>query len=267
MRPHLIGKMALFIQPALRGAAASLLAYLIVLSANTPLAFADELPVRGVIEPVRQAVIATDLVAPVATISGREGDRFGQGDLLIAFDCSRFEASLVSALADLDARTITHASNETLLARNAIARHDVLLSGTEVTKADANAQQLQSRVDQCRIQAPFAGKISEILVHEFEFPAAGAPLMRIISDDDLEIRIIVPSDWLSWLSIGAEFRFTIDETSGSHDGKIIRVGASVDPVSQTVILFGAFDGRIENILSGMSGSAVFADTEVAADGK
>ncbi|MDH3742250.1 MAG: HlyD family efflux transporter periplasmic adaptor subunit, partial [Hyphomicrobiales bacterium] len=202
----------------------------------------------------------------VKTIIGREGDSFRAGDLLIAFDCRRYEAELKGSLADLDARQITQKSNETLLARNAIAKHEVLLSKAEVTKAGAVVEQLRTRLDQCEVRAPFDGQVSEVMVNEFEFPKAGAPLIKVISSADLEIRIIVPSDWLSWLKVGEMFRFTVDETAETIDGKIVRRAASVDAVSQTVTLFGIFVDPSANIIPGMSGSAIFNNKKAAANG-
>lgn len=227
---------------------------------------AEKLPVRAVVEPVRQAVIATDIAAPVRSIIGREGDRFQAGDLLVALDCQRYEIELKSARAERDARQITQSSNEALLARSAIAKHDVLLSAAEVTKAEAAVEQLRTRIDQCEIRSRFAGTISEVLVHEFEFPKPGEPLMRIISTDELEIRVIIPSDWLSWLAVGTRFRFVVDETGTAHTGRIVRRGAAVDPVSQTITLFGTLDEASPNVIPGMSGSVAFDRKEAAASG-
>ena len=53
-----------------------------------------DLPARGVIRPVHKATIATDLLARVSELPLKEGDRFAAGDLLVAFDCRRYEAEI-----------------------------------------------------------------------------------------------------------------------------------------------------------------------------
>ena len=64
--------------------------------------------------------------------------------------------------------------------------------------------------------------------------------------------------WLGWLVPGSPFRFRIDETGRSYEAKVTRLGAAVDPVSQTVRGVGQFAGGREAVLPGMSGSAEFA---------
>lgn len=49
--------------------------------------------IRGLIKPLREAVLSTDVIAKIISIHVKEGDRFKQGDRLIQFDCSRQEHS------------------------------------------------------------------------------------------------------------------------------------------------------------------------------
>ena len=67
----------------------------------------------------------------------------------------------------------------------------------------------------------------------------------------------MPSYWLRTIASGTAFKFAVDELGVVHDGKIVRIGAAVDPVSQTIKIVGVFIVRPENVLSGMSGNATF----------
>ena len=88
-------------------------------------------------------------------------------------------------------------------------------------------------------------------------PQANAPLIKIVDDSRLEIDLIVPSKWMGWMTVGAKFEFKVDETGQTLEGEVIRTGAIVDPVSQTVDATGVLTVRPENVLPGMSGSARF----------
>jgi len=72
----------------------------------------------------------------------------------------------------------------------------------------------------------------------------------------LELSIIVPSKWMRWIDIGQRFNFAVDETGESFTAKIIRRGAAVDPVSQTIDITAKPLGDIK-ALTGMSGIARF----------
>ena len=69
----------------------------------------------------------------------------------------------------------------------------------------------------------------------------------------LELEFLVPSRWLMWLRVGGAFKVTIDETRKTYPAKFIRIGARVDPVSQSVKVVAAIDGRFPELVSGMSG--------------
>lgn len=45
----------------------------------------------------------------------------------------------------------------------------------------------------------------------------------------------------------------IDETGKTYPAKFIRIGARVDPVSQSVKVAAAIDGRFPDLMAGMSG--------------
>ena len=88
-------------------------------------------------------------------------------------------------------------------------------------------------------------------------PVPGKRLISIVSEQDPEIELIVPSTWLTWLARGTRFRFLIDETRTEHIGVVTRLSASVDTVSQTIKVFARFESPASDILSGMSGTANF----------
>ena len=85
------------------------------------------------------------------------------------------------------------------------------------------------------------------------------PLLRVLDDRTLEIRINAPSEWLRWLRPGADFELAIDETGSRHAARLERVNARVDAASQTVELIARFaDPQPAGLLAGMSGTASFA---------
>ena len=57
------------------------------------------LSARGVIRPWHEVKIAVELVAKVKALPLRVGDRFEKSDLLLEFDCARFQADLRAAKA------------------------------------------------------------------------------------------------------------------------------------------------------------------------
>jgi len=119
----------------------------------------------------------------------------------------------------------------------------------------------QARTKDCVIQAPYSGRVAELAVNAFETPGVNQPLMKIIGSDELELRLIVPSNWLSWLKIGESFSFQVDETGDEHQALVTQVGAEVDAVSRTVAITAKFESLPATVLPGMSGTALFDDSQ------
>ena len=197
-------------------------------------------PVRGVVRPRTQAVISTDLSFAVRSAPVLEGQRFRKGDLLLTFDCRRLEAEFQSVKAQHDEARLTAENSAYLHARKALGKFDLDIAHARVAKAAADIAAVSARLDQCSVVAPYDGRVAELLIREHETPQPGKPLLTVLSDQDLEIELIVPSSWLAWLEMGASFAFSIDETQSRHEAEIIRIGAAVDPVSQTVKAVGRF---------------------------
>jgi multidrug efflux pump subunit AcrA (membrane-fusion protein) len=85
----------------------------------------------------------------------------------------------------------------------------------------------------------------------------GNPLLDIIDTGQLEVQMIVPSRWLAWLRPGAAFQVDVEELGKRYPAKVQRLGAQIDPVSQTVDVTAALTGNAPELLPGMSGWAVF----------
>ena len=185
------------------------------------------------------------------------GDAFVKGKSLIQFDCSLHDAELAAARAELDAVQKKHENNLQLLELNAISNIEVDISATEVKKAAAEKQIADVRVRRCIIKAPYNGRVVETMVHEHESVGPDQKLLSILNDEQLEIELIVPSGWLTWLKKGIDFQFLVDETGINYKAKVAQLGASVDPVSQTIRVKGVFQSDSSEVLSGMSGTAKF----------
>ncbi len=230
----------------------------LVLSTGVPaMAQQPEDGVRGLLQPREQAVLASQVAARIIALPVREGERFEAGDVLVAFDCAFFEADLQAAEADLRAARARLANSEQLLALKSIGDLDVALARAEAAKAAADVRGKQVIVDQCRITAPFGGRVAGLAANAFESVAAGDDVLEILNDRDLEIKVIVPSHWLAWLSEGLPFQFHVDETGETMQAQLIRLGARIDPVSQTLPVFGRLVDASSVVLAGMSGTAVF----------
>lgn len=232
-------------------------AALAVMAVLPPAAQAEDAAARGVITALTEATIAVDYTARVAKLPKLEGELFRKGDALIVFDCRKYAAEVMAAKAQARARELVMANNRRLLAKGAIGANEVRVSEAEHEQARADVQALQARTGSCDFKAPFDGRLVERVVQEHESPAPNQPLIRIVDMTRLEIETIIPSKWLARVKPGDGFSFTVDETGETLAAEIVRLGATVDPVSQTIKAYGVLRDPGLSVLPGMSGTATF----------
>ena len=77
--------------------------------------------------------------------------------------------------------------------------------------------------------------------------------MHLVSHEEFEVELIVPSSWLHWIRKDLEFSIAVEEVKQSLEGKIIRIGSMIDPVSQTFNVYGQLKPTDLNLIPGMSG--------------
>lgn len=216
---------------------------------------------RGLVRSLGEAIISSEIAARITSMPYREGEVFSLGDVLVAFDCESMVANLSGAQADLRAAVVGLESARDMARMKAAGQRDVDLAEARRDRTQADVEGAQARVKGCEVRAPFSGAVVDRNANPHEVIGPSTPLMRIVDRERLEIELIVASSKLPYLQPGTPFLFRVDETGLIYQAKIIRLGAVVEPASQTVKVFGAFDGAFQGVLHGMSGAARFPAAE------
>ncbi|MEO9653438.1 efflux RND transporter periplasmic adaptor subunit [Marinomonas sp.] len=218
---------------------------------------------RGVIQAKQQATLASGIGAKVEQFNYRQGQGFEKGAVLVKFDCRGPLAEIKASQADVYMHKQKVAVNEEMAKFDSISDYEVLLTKTELSKAEAELEARQIELDACEIKAPFSGRVVETLVNRHEVVAKNDPLLAIVDAKQLEVSIIIPSTWLQWLETDHVIQFKVDELATQVEAKVIRISPVVDPVSKTIAITAVFNGKakeLKNLLPGMSGTAIFTYT-------
>jgi len=203
-----------------------------------------------------KAVLSSEIAATVSSLPFREGDSFRAGQTLVAFDCALYRASLAKAEATAQAARQTLKVDQRLAELNSIGNLEVEQAAAKVKEAEAEAAAMRVTVGKCAIAAPFSGSVAKLSVASHEFVSPGKPLMEILDTRKLELQMIVPSRWLAWLKKGGQFTVKVDELDKEYPARVVRLGARIDPVSQTISVVGEVRGSHPELLPGMSGWAM-----------
>ncbi len=218
----------------------------------------DRREIRAQLTPRRYTTLAAEIGAKVNRLPVAEGGRFKAGEVLIVFDCVLQQAQLNKARATQDAAEKAGAANRRLDELHSIGKVELEVSESEIAKAKADVAAYAAMMSKCSVAAPYAGRVAEQKVREQQYVQPGQALLEILDDSALELEFIVPSRWLAWIRPNQPFQVAIDETGRSYPAKVQRIGARVDPVSQSVKLSAVIDGHFPELIAGMSGKVLMA---------
>jgi RND family efflux transporter MFP subunit len=212
---------------------------------------------RALVTATQIVTISSELAARVEKINFLLGDAFKKGDTLISFECELYKAQRDVIQSNYDSASIQLENDDELLKMKSIGKLQHQLSVSALKKAEAELKIANLNVDRCKIIAPYDGKVMKVGTSIFTSIEQRQPLMSIVGDGLLEADIVVPSNWLRWLKKGHEVKITIDETGETLDATVIKLGATVDAVSQTIELKAQFNKKYETLIPGMSGIVKF----------
>lgn len=213
---------------------------------------------RVLLIPDRETTIVSQMVGTVQKLGGELGSAFRAGAPLVRFNCNEQLARLNMARAEHESADEQYQAKRRLLALNAAGEVEVTLAQAAVSKARAQIDLSNAQLGLCTIGAPFAGRVSRLHVREHQGVNVGQPLLDIVSDGPLQVKLNAPSYWLAWMKKGTAFQVDIDETGRSYPATISAINARVDAVSQSIEIEGRVAGRFPELLAGMSGNARFS---------
>ncbi|WP_200843874.1 efflux RND transporter periplasmic adaptor subunit [Pantoea sp. 18069] len=228
-----------------------------VRSAPPMAAQADPHAIRVLLSPELETVLASQMLGRIATLNVGLGTRVAKGRTLLSFDCSEANARLRMAQAEYANAKETQDVKERLRKLDAAGDSEVMLARTQADRARAAIALTEVQMGQCVVKAPFSGHIVKLHVKPAQGVNVGVPLLEMVSDGPLKLRLNVPSRWLHALKNGTTFEVVIDETRKTYPAKVTAINARVDAVAQTIEMEARIDGQHPELLAGMSGVARF----------
>ena len=219
--------------------------------------------VRVLLVADQETTLASQLVGRVHAVNASLGSNFNKGDVLVSFDCDEQNARLKMAQADLSSAREAHDAKLRLQGLQSAGEVEVSLAASAAEKASAQVAEYRAQQQQCNVLAPFDGRVIKVQVKAFQGVNQGQPLLDIISNGPLKMRVNVPSKWLVWLKPQQAFEVDLGETGKRYPAKVKAINAQVDAVSQSIELEGVVVGPAKGLLAGMSGTALFAEAQPA----
>ena len=224
----------------------------------TPTAKKESIPI--VVDAVDHLNYSSPISGFIERVLFKEGAVFKKDDVLVEYNCTTMRSEKEKAAAAV--RFLKEkAHNMQRLYRLGGASNNEQAEAQSQLKASEEELTIKSYiVSQCSIKAPFDGQVVKLYASPFEYIEQGRPLVEVVNLSHLEIKLILPSEWLSRLKEGTAFQVTLNETKKTYTAEITRLVYSIDAVSNTFVAFARLVNEPSDIKPGMSGTAEFEVT-------
>ena len=211
--------------------------------------------------PHQSAVMAAGMSGTVKHIHVKDGDMVKKGQKLVEFECSRERSNINRTRARVSKQQKTLSTNQRLQKLGSVSKLELGISESELAEARAEYNIATATVKFCAVNAPFSGRVADVPTKAHQYVQEGTELIEVVDDSTLELQVIVPSKWLTWLKKGREFPVTIDELNSEFNASVTRIGGKVDPVTQSVRIYAELQAPSPYLRAGMSGTAKIVPSE------
>lgn len=213
--------------------------------------------VRAQLVAVNKTVLSAGISAQVSRVPVVQGQTVREGDLLLAFDCASLQAQQKIYQAQQHTSQVNLAVKQRLLEFNNVSPQELDLAVAELASAEAQMEVIAVELAQCEIRAPYDATVVARQVEPHQYVSEGTPVLELNSNAALEVLVVAPSAWLRWLEVGEAFSLDVEELNERFAGTVQRLGGRVDPVSQTILVYGRLADGSARLLPGMSGDIRF----------
>lgn len=196
-----------------------------------PAAARMQMKLPGEVEGGHDALLAAALGGFVEKVYVHEGDQVHRGQILARVDSQIYAARQAQAGAELAA-----AKRELERAKkmgDAIPQAKLDAAETQVATTQAGYRTAQVQASRAMIRAPFDGVVADVVLEEGEVAAPGAPVIRLVQLDPVEVTLSVADRDVVALREGSKVSVRTDAEGDVFHGVIAHISPAADLKTRT----------------------------------
>jgi RND family efflux transporter MFP subunit len=144
-----------------------------------------------------------------------------------------------------------------------MALQNVRTLQAQVAQRSASVALAEKKLRDALIRAPFAGQVKERMVSPGQYVRVETPIMVIVDNDPLRVRLKVPERMAGWVAVGQAVTVRVEAyPDRTFEGEISRINPSVEPQSRTFELEALLKNQDGKLKPGFFARASVASSHV-----
>lgn len=196
--------------------------------------FRDRIPALGTLQAWESIDISSSVSQIIESLNFEDGERVEKGRVLATLRQDAERAALRELRARLDDARREVRRLENLARKNQVAQTELDTAETEVQVLQHQISEVQARIADRTIVAPFSGVLGLREVSEGALVAAGERLTTLDDISRMRLQFTVPARYLAALTPGMAVIARSTAWSDEFVGELTAVGSRVDPVARAI---------------------------------
>jgi RND family efflux transporter MFP subunit len=213
--------------------------------------------VSGITQPVKDVTLSAPLAGIIGERRFKEGDRVGEGDVMIELKKDLEELEVKRRKLVMDLRRTELESMQALYKKNSISvsREELDKKTSEFHVAEVEYNLAKEQLRRRQVTAPFAGRIAEYFLEVGESCQAQEPLVRVVDTRQCQFVSHVDAQQGHGLAEGQEVNLEVQAGNRpvTFTGTISFVSPVVDPASGLMKVKVEFENPENRIRPGVAG--------------
>lgn len=208
---------------------------MVVAAVVQPTSVPSALQAVGSLRAVREVTLAPEVAGRVSAIRFSGGQYVGAGATLVQLYDGPERADRAAAVAKAQFARLQLDRSRQLVPSGAESREMLQQRQAEYDQAIAAVRQLDARLVQKRVAAPFAGQIGVRQINPGQYLNPGDKIASLTALDELFVDFTVPQQELAKLQPGSEVRVTSDAWPGrAFTARVTTIEPRVDEQSRNI---------------------------------
>lgn len=212
--------------------------------------FSKSLTLNGTLMPNEEIIMRSEVSGRVVKIYFEEGEPVKKGAPLVRLDNRDLSAELEKTKILHQQAKIDVERRESLLSNRAISQEEYDTYFNREKELRASIRQLEARIDQYQISAPFAGVAGLRSISEGTMISAGEAIATLVMISPLKVEFSVPEQYAQQIKRNDSIHFTLRNNSDTFTARVFATDGRISSSTRSLKVRALFNNNKTQLIPG-----------------
>ncbi|MCP9236265.1 efflux RND transporter periplasmic adaptor subunit [Lewinella sp. JB7] len=208
-------------------------ATLVAYETVAPSSFTNFAEVQATVRASESAVASPEIPGRILRMNFEEGDPIRKGQLVATLDVEGTETQRAELETAASLAKTIYERQQKLWEQNIGSEIQYLQAKNNYERLQQQLKSIDVQASKRNVYAPLSGTVDQVMMRTGESAMPGAPILSIISTNDLDVVADAPEDLLTKVRLRQQVRVRVPALDLEFEAPVSRIGRTVDPANRT----------------------------------